>query len=590
MKKHHILYIVVLLSYFIWTGTACAATKYISADGVSPFSGTEAAPYSASQIQTAYDALSCGDTLSAKRGDTFTYTGDALIIDQLGCTSISKITFNAYGTGADPIFQGDRVVTTANSGDNFAGIKEDVDYHEVYNWDIKLWKTGWTTGSTRTNDGESSSHDGLGKINGWIWDGTDVTGVQVGFLIYGDDNAICGPADGCEDQGAGSSGNLIFRDFNILGYQGRGIKLRNGVGGAGNTVLVENVNTNGGGASYDKNTGNCTNGSPGQAGFDWGFSSGATGNTPDSYITFENCTSTDNNNRLFVENCSPVKYRQGDGFKGEGGSHHIIIRGGYATQNVDSGIDAKSDIDVYDFVSFKNAHNYKSYSSGTISGITKQMRLHNCLGHTQSQQGGAQSGAQVKAFGTFTADDSTFYDNTQNSTQTFNMQTDFSDSSITVTNTIYGFGSGLGSSLSWVYDEADDGDSSAVFTDNDGDNTPSLYAYDGEGVASGTDPLFNDRDQEYDAVNIRGNDWHPTASAYLPDVGYREVSPVTPYVVLNAPSQFNATATSDTEISTTWINPTQSSVQPFQTATILRIESPIGGGFSTYTTIDQEKV
>lgn len=182
----------------LWASYAYLAptTYYISASGSGSQNGTsEAHSWSSSQIQTAYDTLACGDTLKAKRGDVFSYTNSPLVVDTTGCTVSTPITFDTYGSGAKPIFRGDRNVSSNTDGDTFMQIRDDVDYHIVNDWRIEKFRIAFSTLTSTSNDGLTRSHDGYGRINGWEWNDVEIDQFQNGFVIYGDDNGVCGPGD-----------------------------------------------------------------------------------------------------------------------------------------------------------------------------------------------------------------------------------------------------------------------------------------------------------------------------------------------------------------------------------------------------------
>ncbi|MEK7514586.1 MAG: putative Ig domain-containing protein, partial [Patescibacteria group bacterium] len=541
MNKRILFFLVaVLASYFISTGTASAATAYYisAAGGTATRDGSVGHEWKASDIQSAYNVLNCGDTLLANRGDVYNYPGTGFSATKTGCGAGTPITFGTYGTGANPIFRGVRNPASGDSGSQvFIGARLNADYHIFNDWRIESFDVGVFTGNpSNYNPDYTSSTAEEGKNTGWQFNRGGTYYTRFSMDISGTTNAACGPlVTSCVVPVSGATSGWAWTDYTIYGMCREGIRLRNGVDG----WTMTRFTANGGGATYDK----C----PGQTGVHWGTTSGGNDKTtPDRNGVMTDMWGTDFNERTDSGD------RQGDFLTGEEESTGIIIRRGFATLSADSGIDVKGDTDVYDFVSYKNLHNFKSYASGTWNGITKQLRLHNVLGHSQQSNGGSQTGAQIKTFGTVVIDNSTFYENNQNSSDGFKIQTTFSSGSITKTNTIIGFDGSRGTGLSTVTIEADRTVNGQVRHGTYTDKDSGAYTYDGEGASqSGTNPAFNSKNTNYDGVNIKGTYWHPQAAGYLPAVGYREPNSVTPYTV-GPPTGFSASAVSTSQINLSW--------------------------------------
>jgi len=581
-----------ILLLLLICSNAEAAIVYISSAGSGAQDGSSTSDeYPASSLQTAYNSLGCGDTLSAKAGDTYSYTSDALNITKTGCVTADPITFTKHGSGDDPLFQGDRNVSSNSDGDIFALIADDVDHHEINNWDCDKFKGCWWTTTSTGQNPIAQVGNGNGRIQGWKWIGTDVSKVWHGFAIYGDDNDVCGPGDGCTEPPAGSSADLLFQNFTVQQYSGRGMVFRNGVGGGTQAmVTIDSVTFNGGGSTYDVGSSN-----QGQVGIDIGMTS-APQNTPDHDFLIQDCTFTDHNNRLYAE--SGGSFKQGDGIKIEGNSKNIVIKRGFSTLAVDAGLDLKGDIDVSDFVSFKNTHCIKSYAQHP-----NVVRIQNFLCHDVDNPGGNQTGAGIKVFGSISVDSSTFYRIVDSGFHVFKLQDDFGNSNILLTDTVYGSDSAVDFDLvaASCGSGINDGDNDGIRACSSDGNSQSwidtdVYAYchDGEseskcGGGNGTDPAFNDPDEEYDNVNITGVSWDQTA--FADGIGWEAPSggggDPPPETAPDPPTSFTATADGSSEIDLSWTEPVDDGGSAI-TNYIIDRESPKGGGFAELAHVDGE--
>lgn len=546
---------------------AHAATVYISASGSGAQDGSSTTnEYAASAIQTAYNALACGDTLSAKKGDTFTYTTSPLSITKTGCSAASPITFSSHGSGADPKFQGDRNVASNDNGDVFALIADNVDYHIINGWDCDKFRVCWSTATSTSVAGLSSSNDGNGRITGWQWNDCDNTQFQVGWLIYGDDNNTCGPpnvkpGDDCIVPPTGASSDNEWNDVSCSAFSRVCIMFRNGNAGAS----INGLSVSGGGSTYD-----VSGPQQGQVGIDIGFTSASSG-TPDSNITIENIQCSDLNNR---QHGTEPPYRQGDCVKTEPLTDNIVIRRMSAKDIVDSCLDSKSiNLDIYNSVCATSTHGIKSYSNLALG---KQTRAHNVLIHDVDNPGGSQAAHLAQAFGYLSFTDSTLFNINENSTQAFKVESDFGESRIYLTNTIHGWDASGGTSLSKVGTDA--GSSSAWFVDNNSN----AYFYDGEGATSGTDPRIVLSADAYYLVSSDGNNWESQQFT----VGWVWPDPPPSVVAPDAPTGFGATLVGTTA-NLSWTAPVNDGGATITSYSVER-ESPVAGGFSALATVTGE--
>lgn len=622
--KRIILWSIFILAWlgYMATDVHCATTYYnTTAQGAG--TGTNAANAKAlSSLRTDVLAASCGDNFYIAAGATYSTTSDFLAIDQTGCTSGSKITIrkdpSASSSSTHPLITGDWSVSAYDTGDAGIRLYENVDYVDIIDIDLRGFRVGLFTGDNTLSNGMSQSNDADGKNNNITIGGSTASNpviwdqMQMGMVIYGVNNTLCGPSvSACSETAelvSGATGAWTVQNMQVRNFSHRAFLIRNGVGdsntnGSGNGLTFQNILCDGGGATWDK-SGSQT----GQGCFDIGQSSATTG-TPDSNIVLEDITCNDLNNRNHGSESS--NYRNGDCVKTEPETNNIIIRRLSSAYVVDSCVDSKSvNMDIYDSVCTKSTHCWKSYSSNDDG---RQTRGYNLLCHDIDNPGGTQAAHSIQVLnGYFSCENCSNININESGTAHYKIQR-FSTSSTTYSQKIV------------LVDSLTSQDSSGgTGLDNDGfqyssecgttvsgnpivcttvitngtatetDNYPNLptthLMYDGEGATtSGTNPGFGTMDEEYYDVNDTATcqAFEPTNAAYA-NVGFRCVSPITPFTVPGAPSSLVCAAASDTVVNCSWTAPTTDTYTPFVTGYLVERESPIGGGFSTIPTVSGE--
>lgn len=122
--------LIVMLSLFFLCSTAQAATYFVANGGSDAANGTSTATPWATLTKVNNTAFAAGDTISFKRGSTFTGT---LNIDSNG-TSGNPVTYQAYDTGNAPIIQ---TATTPPVGDYSHAVDIFGDWNVVKNLFIR---------------------------------------------------------------------------------------------------------------------------------------------------------------------------------------------------------------------------------------------------------------------------------------------------------------------------------------------------------------------------------------------------------------------------------------------------------------------
>ncbi|HCD33754.1 MAG TPA: hypothetical protein DER01_15190 [Phycisphaerales bacterium] len=289
-------------------------------------------------LETAWNNLNPGETLylinsAALQGSNFSNStfdlnsGGDVVDGQVRYKSLVGI---ADSNGVLPTLTG-----TWNKGSGSAstrGIKIDngVSHIKVENINISHYEMGVQLNNS--NKSSSSQVD---------WDihitNVHITSVREGFNIDG----------GAQGSDGNGSTNVSITDSSIVGFEKRGVRIRDGV----ENVVITNVLADAGGVAWDGER------------FAIGFEvyKVDSDDAPNRHIYFINTTGQN------IHDDNGGGYWNGDGYTAEGGNEYIYYHGAKAFNNTDGGFDVKAHhVEFVNTVSIGNYRNYRNWGNVDI--------------------------------------------------------------------------------------------------------------------------------------------------------------------------------------------------------------------------------